>query len=137
MVSRYTASTKVGLALLAAIFALQAYQSASRPISPVEAYGYDRFVRPTTRQVLARELPNRDVLYSLLEKRSVGLFHVSPFSVRLPGMLFGVLYLWSVWQLARLILGSGWLFLGAIALAGAAALGWGWFGRADGAGTAL
>jgi hypothetical protein len=137
MAQRYTVSTKLALAFIAAVFAVQIYRAATQPVHSGEAYLYDRFVRPTARQAMASELLDRDVLYSLLEKRSVGLFHVSPFSVRLPGMLFGVLYLWSVWQLARLILGSGWLFLGAIALAGAAALGWGWFGRADGAGTAL
>jgi energy-converting hydrogenase Eha subunit E len=55
----------------------------------------------------------------------------------LPGVLFGVLYLWSWWQFAKLMLGSGWLFLGAVALTGAAALRWGWFVRADGVGTGL
>src|ERR1039458_966059 len=98
---RYIASTKLACVFLAGIFAVQAYQAASQPINTREAYIYDQFVRPTIRQVLAGELPERDVLYTLLEKRSVGLFHVSPFSVRLPSLLFGVLYLWAVWQLAR------------------------------------
>jgi len=137
MAQRYTVSTKLALAFVAAVCVVQVYRAARQPIHSGEAYLYDRFVRPTTRQVLASELPDRDVLYSLLEKRSVGLFHVSPFSVRLPGVLFGVLYLWSVWRLARLVFGSQWLFLGAMALAGAASLHWGWFVRADGVGTAL
>jgi hypothetical protein len=98
---RSTASTRVLLAFLAAIFAMQVYRAAARPIGVREAYLYDRFVRPTARQVWESELPNRDVLYSLLEKRSVGLFHVSPFAVRLPSVLFGALYLWAVWSLAR------------------------------------
>ena len=137
MESRYTASTKLALALLAAVFAVQAYQAAKLPISAVEAYGYDRFVRPTIRQVLAQELPNHDVLYSLIEKRSVGLFHVSPLSVRLPSLLFAILYLWSVWQLGRLLLGTGRLFLPAVVLAALIPLQWDCFARATGVGTAL
>jgi len=113
------------------------YRAAVHPIGAGEAYLYDRFVRPTTRQVLASELPDRDVLYSLLEKRSVGLFHVSPLSVRLPSLLFAVLYLFAVWRLARLFLGSGWRFLAAAAAGGAVVLLGNWFWRADGAGAAI
>jgi 4-amino-4-deoxy-L-arabinose transferase-like glycosyltransferase len=123
----------------------------------MEAYIYDRFVSPTTRQVLARELPNRDILYALLEKRSVGLFRVSPFSVRLPSLLSALLYFWSVWRLARRLArrdrgklldevygergweheGTGWLFFLAVALAGLFSLWWGGFTQAQGGGTAL
>ena len=137
MAPLYTASTKLAIAVMAAIFAVEVYQAAKQPISTGEAYIYDRFVRPTTRQVLAQELPNRDVLYTLLERRSVGLFHVSPFSVRLPNLLFAVLYLWSVWQLARLVLGTDRLFLVAVILAVALPLQWDCFARATGVGAAL
>jgi 4-amino-4-deoxy-L-arabinose transferase-like glycosyltransferase len=82
------------------------------------------------RQVLQSELPDRDVLYCLLEKRSVGLFHVSPFSVRLPSLLFGILYLFVVWQLGRRL--SGWFLT-----AGVLPIFWDWFSQADGTGTAI
>lgn len=134
---RYIASTKLALGFLAGIFLVQVYQAAMQPISTGEAYIYDRFVRPTIRQVLAQELLNRDVLYSMLEKRSVGLFHVSPLSVRLPGLLFGIVYLWSVWRLARLLMVAGRLFLLAVVLAALAPLEWDCFSRANGIGTAL
>jgi len=118
------------MAVLTAVFAVAVYRAAERPIGTGEAYLYDRFVRPTTRQVLASELPDRDVLYSLLEKRSVGLFHVSPFAVRLPSLLFAVLYLFVVWRLARRH--SFWfLTLGALPLI------WDRFSRADGNGAAV
>jgi hypothetical protein len=137
MQSRYTASTKALLALLTAIFAAQVYRAATCPIGLAEAYTYDRFVRPTVRQTLSRELPNRDVLYTVLEKRSVGLFHVSPFSVRLPSLLFGILYLWSAWRLARRVFGTGWWFFLATAMAGLFSLWWGRFAYAQGLGAAL
>src|ERR1035438_9256220 len=44
---------------------------------------------------------NSDVLYTLLEKRSVGLFRVSEFSIRLPALLAGGWYLWASWRLCR------------------------------------
>jgi hypothetical protein len=62
---------------------------------------------------------------------------VSPFAVRLPALLFGLLYLWSAWRLARVLLSSGWLFLATMAVAAAVPLGWNGFVRADGAGAAL
>jgi hypothetical protein len=130
MEPRYTISSKIAIACLAAIFAVQVYRAATRPIGRGEAYLYDRFVRPSTRQVLASELLDRDVLYSLLEKRSVGLFHVSPFSVRLPALLFGLFYLWSVWLLAR-------RFAVVTVVVGAIPLIWELFARADGIGVAL
>jgi hypothetical protein len=130
MAQRSTVSIKVAMAVLTAVFAVAVYRAAERPIGTGEAYLYDRFVRPTTRQVLASELPDRDVLYSLLEKRSVGLFHVSPFAVRLPSLLFAVLYLFVVWRLARRH--SFWfLTLGALPLI------WDRFSRADGNGAAV
>jgi hypothetical protein len=139
MEQRFTASTKLLLPLLAALLVVQGYQAATQPIGSAEAYAYDHFVRPTARQVLAQELLNRDVLYTLLEKRSVGLFHVSPFSVRLPSLLFGVLYLWSAWRLGRRALGTGWRFCLAVGLAALLPLWWNCFtvARGDGAAVAL
>jgi hypothetical protein len=137
MEQRSIASTKLLLLFLAALLSVQVYQAARQPIRSAEAYTYDRFVRPTIRQVLDQELLNRQVLYALLEKRSVGLFHVSPFSVRLPSLLFGLLYLWSLWRLARRLLGTGWLFFLAVALAGLVPLWWGCFSTAQGGSAAL
>jgi hypothetical protein len=113
-----------------AIFAVEVYQAATRPIGSGEAYLYDRFVRPSARQVLAQELPDRDVLYALLEKRSVGLFHVSPFAVRIPALLFGMLYLWAIWRLARKL-----LFVSVIAAI--LPFAFNWFTRADGTGASV
>jgi hypothetical protein len=137
MVQRSTVSTRLALIFLAAVFSVLVYQAATRPVLTGEAYLYDRFVRPTVRQVLAEERPNRDVLYTLLEKRSVGLFRVSPFSIRLPGLLFAILYLWAGWRFARLLPGAGRGFLPAVVLMGCVPLVWHGFVRADGTAAAL
>ncbi|HEX3745872.1 MAG TPA: hypothetical protein VHW09_18150 [Bryobacteraceae bacterium] len=133
----FTASIRLALGLLAAVFALQVYRAAATPIGVTEAYLYDRFVRPTARQVLASQSTDRDVLYSVLEKRSVGLFHVSPFSVRLPSLLFCILYLVSIWQLAARMVKFQWQFWAAVAGAAAVPLWVDWFARAEGHGAAL
>lgn len=110
------------ISVLGAMLLAEGYLAATRPISVSEAYLYDQFVRPTVRQVLASELPDRDVLYALLEKRSVGLWHVSPFTVRLPSILFSALYMWSLWRIR-------WWLVFAVPIP--------LFARADGIGMAL
>ena len=119
------------MAFLLAIFAVGVYRAATRPVGTGEAYIYDRFVRPALRQVWAQELPDRDVLYALLEKRSIGLFHVSPISIRLPSLLFLALYLWSVRSLAQLFSAPF------VLLAALAPLWWQGSATADGVGAAV
>lgn len=133
----YTVSIKLALAVVMAVLAAQAYRAATRPIGTEEAALYDHFVRPTVRQILSSELPDSDVLCSLLEKRSVGLFHVSPFSVRLPSLLFAVLYFVSIWNIGRLKLGNGWSFLALVVAFAAVPQAWGIFSQASGTGAAL
>ena len=103
--------------LLAALFAVHVYRAAATPATADEAYSYDRYVRPPIREVLAAYDPGNHLLYTLLAKRSIGLFRLSEFSLRLPGLLAGSLYLWAVWLFARRIARPP-----ALALAVAAAL---------------
>ncbi|MGA3016440.1 MAG: hypothetical protein ABSF62_04915 [Bryobacteraceae bacterium] len=94
-------SAKVVLAAMLAVFASEAWLAAVRPITAAEAMAYDRFVRPPMRETLHQASRNPDVLYALLEKRTVALFHVSEFSIRLPALLAGGWYLWAIWRLCR------------------------------------
>ena len=96
-----TRAARIALAALVAVFAGEAWLAAVRPITPAEALAYDRFVRPPMSETLHQPSGNPDVLYTLLEKRSVGLFRVSEFSIRLPAVLAGGLYLWAIWRLSR------------------------------------
>lgn len=112
-----TASTKAALLLLAALFAVTVYRAATEPATADEAYSYDRFVRPPIGEVLAAYDPGNHLLYTLLAKRSIGFFRLSEFSLRLPSLLAGALYLWAVWLFSRRIPGPR-----ALSLAMAAAL---------------
>jgi hypothetical protein len=119
----------VALVALVAVFTGEAWLAAARPITPAEALAYDRFVRPPMRETLHQPSRNPDVLYTLLEKRSVGLFRVSEFSIRLPALLAGGWYLWAIRRLCR-------RSLLVVALA-VAPLAWQCFSTANGLGLAL
>jgi hypothetical protein len=120
---------KLALAAMVAVFAGEAWLAAVRPITPAEALAYDRFVRPPMRETLHQPSRNPDVLYTLLEKRSVRLFRVSEFSIRLPALLAGGWYLWAIRRLCR-----RWVLVVALA---AAPLAWQCFSTANGLGLAL
>jgi|ERR1017187_8227332 hypothetical protein len=124
-----TRAARIALAALVAVFAGEAWLAAVRPITPAEALAYDRFVRPPMSETLHQPSGNPDVLYTLLEKRSVGLFRVSEFSIRLPAVLAGGLYLWASWRLCR-------RSVLVVALA-VAPLAWQCFSTANGLGLAL
>src|ERR1039458_7338631 len=96
-----TRAARLALAVIVAVFTGEAWLAAVRPVTPAEALAYDRFVRPPMSETLHQPSRNPDVLYTLLEKRSVGLFRVSEFSIRLPAVLAGGLYLWAIWRLSR------------------------------------
>jgi hypothetical protein len=95
--ARYTKLIKVAvLPGFAILLALQFWAAASFPVTAHEALLYDRFVRPPLAETLHQASVNGDVLYTLLEKRSVGLFRVSELSLRLPAMIACGLYLWAI-----------------------------------------
>src|ERR1035438_902159 len=121
--------TKVALAAMVAVFAGEAWLAAVRPVTSAEALAYDRFVRPPMRETLHQSSRNPDVLYTLLEKRSVGLFRVSEFSIRLPALLAGGFYLWAIWRLCRRSL--------LVAPLAVAPLAWQCFSTGNGLGLAL
>lgn len=56
------------------------------------------------------------VLYSILAKTCITLFGLTEFTLRIPSLLGGLLYLVVVFHLSRRLLGEGWLRLLAVAL---------------------
>jgi hypothetical protein len=122
-------SAKLALAALLAVFAGEAWMATVRPITPAEALSYDRFVRPPMREALHQPSRNPDVLYTLLEKRVVGLLRVSEFSIRLPALLAGGWYLWAIWRLCRRSM--------LVVLLAVAPMAWQCFSTANGLGLAL
>lgn len=101
MEATFTAWNKLALGILAAALAANVYRAAVRPISLAEAQEYDRAVRPRLVEVLAEFDTRTDLVYALAAKRTVGLFRVSPFSVRLPDLIAGAFLLWAVCRIAK------------------------------------
>jgi hypothetical protein len=86
----FTASTRLVLALG---FAVAVYWAAVRPITAAEAILWNDLVRPPLRVAFFAPDAWSGWLYALLAKRTVGLFRLSEFTLRLPALLACGVYL--------------------------------------------
>jgi 4-amino-4-deoxy-L-arabinose transferase-like glycosyltransferase len=111
-----TASTSFVRGALWALFATNVYRAATQSITSDEAFTYNHFVRPSLKVTLGIYDANNHILNTLLAKISLIFLPLSEFSLRLPSLLFGGLYLWAVYRLARRAFGSGAFFVAAVAL---------------------
>ena len=100
------------MAVLAAVNVLRAM---TLPVTLGEAWNYDRFIAPGWHDALLKFDINNHVLNTLLSRTSSAHFHLTELSLRLPSLLFGMLYLWVVYRVARRF-GSGPVFLMVVAL---------------------
>ncbi len=99
------------LAVLALIFAASVYRAATQSITHDEALTYELFVAAPWTLVFNAYDPNHHVLHTILSKITVGLLGVSPFALRLPSLLSGLLYLYVVFRICERLFGSGWYLL--------------------------
>jgi Dolichyl-phosphate-mannose-protein mannosyltransferase len=111
-----TVSTRTVLALLAALVAFNVYRAATRDVTPAEAWNYDRYVGVTWEESLRHFDLNNHVFISLLERISTKRFHLTELSLRLPGLVGGLLYLWAVFRLCRRWFVPGVEFAAAVAV---------------------
>jgi len=111
-----TASTRLAGGALWALFAANIYRAATQSVTADEAFTYNLFVHPKLKETLHIYDANNHVLNTLLTKVSLSALHLSEFSLRLPSLLFGGLYFWAVYRLARRVFGSGGCFVAAVAL---------------------
>jgi hypothetical protein len=94
-------STQSARLLLLAVFAWNVYEALHLPVTRDEAYEFVHFVRPPLRDVVRQFDPRDQVLHTLLVKRSVGLFRLSEFSMRVPALLAVGFFFWAVFRLGR------------------------------------
>ena len=110
--------TKAALVLLVAVFCLNVYRAVTQSITTDEAFTYQRFVSTPSAGLVERFDANNHVLNSLLSKTSVTLFGLKEWTLRLPSVAGGALYLFAVYRLCFLLFGGGaWSFLAAAVLA--------------------
>ena len=103
-------------ALAGAILAFNVYRAATCSITIDEAFTYNRFVHPPFSRLLADYDANQHVLYTLLARATAGILGLSEFSLRLPAVLGGALYLWVALSLSRAVFGARPMLLPAFAL---------------------
>src|SRR5215467_4529500 len=96
-----TASTRFVLAMFAALLAFNIYRAAKQDVTPSEAWNYDRYVGVTWSESLRQFDADNHILNTLLERISTKRFHLTELSLRLPALLGGLLYLWSVFRFCR------------------------------------
>ena len=95
-----TASIKLARGWVAVLAVVNLVRAMTLPVTPGEAWNYDRFVAPEWRPAFERFDLNNHVLNTLLIRISTARFHLTELSLRLPSLLGGLLYLWVAYRLA-------------------------------------
>ena len=94
--------------LLAAVLTVNVYRAATQSITLDEAFTYEHFVAPPFYQVMTSYTANHHVLNSLLAKVSTGIFGVSEFTLRIPSLLGGLIYLLAVRAIVLYVFSAEW-----------------------------
>src|ERR1051326_9175038 len=102
-----TGSIRIARIGLIAVFAWSVFRAVTQSVSVGEAWNYDRYIGPHWRESLAQYESNNHFLNTLLVRISTARIHLTEFSLRMPSLLFGALYLWAAYRLARRWFGEG------------------------------
>jgi hypothetical protein len=82
-------------AVLVAVLTMNVYRAYTQCITIDEAFSYRMFVRAPFRDMLKRYDANNHVVNTLLEKATTRLFGASEFTLRIPSLLGGALFLFA------------------------------------------
>jgi len=107
--------TALAVVLLIGVFAANVYRARKQSFTADEALTYNNYVSTPLRAALTDFDANNHMLNTLLEKASAAIFGVSEFTLRLPSLAGGGLYLTAVFLLCRRLFGDGPLLLVAVA----------------------
>ncbi len=98
--------------MLLAVLLLNVYRAVTQSITTDEAFTYNNFVSKPFGGLLDQYNANNHILNSLLASLSVRLFGLSEFTLRLPSVAAGAVYLFAAYRVCLLLFGSGvWAFL--------------------------
>jgi hypothetical protein len=98
----------LAIAILAALFATNIYRAATQSIAHDEAITYHMFAAAPWSYVFNTYNANHHVLHTILCKISIGILGLSPFAMRVPSLLGGLLYLWLIFRICERLFGGGW-----------------------------
>ena len=102
--------------LLGLLVLISVVRAMTQPVTPEEAWNYDRYIGSTWKEAFSRFDVNNHVLNTLLVRTSTARIHLTELSLRLPSLLAGILYLLAVYRLARRWFGDGAVFLAVVCL---------------------
>jgi len=105
----------LGMAMIAAVFAVNVYRAAHQSITADEAFTWDLYITNPLNWIFVVYDANNHVLHTLLCRLSVQLLGLSELTMRLPSLAGGLLYLAFVYKLCRLLFVNFWTFLLAMA----------------------
>src|SRR5262245_56059542 len=98
---RWTPPQLLALGLLVAVSGMNIYRASTQSITIDEARTYLAFVKPPVRQILTTYEANNHVLHSLMCKASIGMFGLSELTLRIPGLIGGILYFGMIFVITR------------------------------------
>ena len=99
------------LVLLGVLLATNFYRAATQSIVHDEALSWQWYLSGPASAIFQSYTANNHFLATVLFRISTTLFGPSEFAMRLPTVLAGAWFFWTVFRLCGLVLGDGWLFL--------------------------
>jgi hypothetical protein len=99
------------LILFAALFATNLYRAATQSIVHDEALTWQLYLEGPASAIFQSYSANHHFLATILFKISTTLFGDSELALRLPTVLAGGWFFWTVFRLCALVFGDGWFFL--------------------------
>ncbi len=109
---------RFALGLLTAVFAVNVYRAWTQSITCDEAFAESLFLNGKWALIFQSYDAANHVLHTVLCKLSIQAFGLSEFTLRIPSLLGGLLYLIVTYRLSRRVFGDGWQFLFSVALLG-------------------
>jgi hypothetical protein len=109
---RYITWSRIAQALLLIAFALNIYRAVTQSITTDEAFTYENFVSRPWAGLLEPFDANNHVLNSVLSRLSIAVFGLSEWSLRIPSVIGGGIYLFAAYRLCFLLFdGGAWSFI--------------------------
>ena len=99
------------LVLMAVLLATNFYRAATQSIVHDEALSWELYISGPISAIFQTYTANNHFLATLLFRISTTFFGDSEFAMRLPSVLAGAWFFWTVFQLCALLFSDGWFFL--------------------------
>ncbi len=106
---------RFGVTLVLALVATNLYRAWTQSITCDEAFTYNEFLAGPVSRLFTHYDANHHILHSMLAKIAISLFGLSEFTLRIPSLLGGVLYLSTAFRLCRYLFGESLFFLVSLA----------------------